>query len=153
MPPVWSTYNLYVEEGDPMGDNPTLVRDFCDLIAKRDAQAVRSYFNPDAVYQNTGMPAAVGVEAIVENLAGQMAMFPDSYEYKLINLVGDGNVVLTERLDMIRGGDGTLHAVPVMGTFVVTDGKISRWTDYFDTGLVMKMMTGEDYATLVPQAY
>jgi len=136
-----------------MSDNTTLVRDFCGLMAKRDAEAVRAYFSSDAVYQNTGMPAAVGVEAIVENLAGQMAMFPDSYEYKVINLVGDGNVVLTERLDMIRGGDGRLHAVPVMGTFVVTDGKISRWTDYFDTGLVAKMMTGEDYSALVPQTY
>lgn len=136
-----------------MSDNTTLVRDFCGLMAKRDAEAVRTYFSSDAVYQNTGMPAAVGVEAIVENLAGQMAMFPDSYEYKVINLAGEGNVVLTERLDMIRGGDGTLHAVPVMGTFVVTDSKISRWTDYFDTGLVAKMMTGEDYSALVPQTY
>ena len=134
-----------------MTDNTTLVRDFCDLMVKRDAEALRHYFTSDATYQNTGMPPAVGVQAIIENLAGQMAMFPDSYEYRVINLIGDGNVVLTERLDMVRGGDGTLHGVPVMGTFVVTDGKISRWTDYFDTGLVAKMMTGEDYSALVPQ--
>jgi limonene-1,2-epoxide hydrolase len=134
-----------------MSDNTTLVRDFCDQMAKRDAEAVRPYFTPDATYQNTGLPASVGVQAIVENLAGQMTMFPDSYEYRVINLAGHGNVVLTERLDMIRGPDGTLHAVPVMGTFVVTDGKISRWTDYFDTGLVAKMMTGEDCRALVPQ--
>ncbi len=136
-----------------MGENTTLVRDFCDLMAKRDAQAVRPYLSNEAVYQNTGMPAAVGVDAIVDNLAGQMAMFPDSYEYRVVNLVGEGNVVLTERLDMIRGGDGALHAVPVMGTFVITDGKINRWTDYFDTGLVAKMMTGDDYSALVPRTY
>jgi limonene-1,2-epoxide hydrolase len=136
-----------------MNDNTSLVRDFCDLMAKRDAQAVRPYFTPDAVYQNTGMLASVGVDAIVENLAGQMAMFPDSYEYRVMNLVGDGNVVLTERVDMIRGPDGSLHAVPVMGAFAITDGKISRWTDYFDTGLVAKMVSGEDYGALVPQTY
>jgi limonene-1,2-epoxide hydrolase len=134
-----------------MSDNTTVVRDFCELMAKRDAEAVRPYFAPDAVYQNTGMPAAVGVQAIIENLAAQMAMFPDSYEYRVINLVGDGNVVLTERLDMVRGADGTLHGVPVMGTFVIAGGQISRWTDYFDTALIAKMMTGEDYSPLVPQ--
>jgi limonene-1,2-epoxide hydrolase len=60
---------------------------------------------------------------------------------------------MTERLDMINGPDGTLHGVPVMGTFVVTDGKISRWTDYWDTSLPGKMMTGEDYSALVPASY
>ncbi len=80
-------------------------------------------------------------------------MFPDSYEYRVINLVADGDAVLTERLDMIRSGDGTLHGVPVMGTFVVKNGKLSRWTDYFDTTLPLKMMTGEDYSALVPDGY
>ncbi len=37
-----------------------------------------------------------------------------------------------------------------MGTFVVQDSKISRWTDCFDTGLIGKMLTGEDCAGLVP---
>ena len=69
------------------------------------------------------------------------------------HIVAEGDVVMTERLDMIKGPDGSLHGVPVMGTFVVTDGKISRWTDYWDTSLPAKMMTGEDYSTLVPASY
>jgi limonene-1,2-epoxide hydrolase len=80
-------------------------------------------------------------------------MFPDSYEYRMQNLAADGDVVLTERLDMIKGPDGTLHGVPVMGAFVVDDGKITRWTDYWDTSLPTKMMTGEDVTALVPQKY
>ena len=40
-----------------------------------------------------------------------------------------------------------------MGTFVVKNGKLSRWTDYFDTTLPLKMMTGEDYSALVPDGY
>ena len=84
-------------------------------MVKRDAESARPYFAVDAVYQNTGMPASVGVDAIVANLAAQFAMFPDSYEYRVINLVADGDAVLTERLDMIRSGDGTLHGVPGHG--------------------------------------
>jgi limonene-1,2-epoxide hydrolase len=136
-----------------MTGNAEVVREFCELMVKRDAEAVRGFFTPDAVYHNTGMPATTGVDAIVDNLAAQMAMFPDSYEYRIINLAADGDVVLTERLDMIRAGDGPLHGVPVMGTFVLHEGKINRWTDYFDTALPAKMMTGEDYSGLVPESY
>ncbi len=42
---------------------------------------------------------------------------------------------------------------PKPGTFVVHDGKITRWHDYWDTGLPIKMMTGEDVAALIPSAY
>jgi limonene-1,2-epoxide hydrolase len=136
-----------------MSDNTTLVREFCDLMAKRDAEATRPYFAPNAVYQNTGMPASVGAAAIVENLGAQFAMFPDSYEYRVMNIAANGDVVMTERLDMIRGADGKLHGVPVMGTFVLRDGKIIRWTDYWDTALPPKMMTGEDYSAVVPAEY
>jgi limonene-1,2-epoxide hydrolase len=37
-----------------------------------------------------------------------------------------------------------------MGTFIVKDDKIVRWTDYWDTGLLAKMMAGEDYSELIP---
>ena len=136
-----------------MSDAASIVKEFCDLMAKRDAEALRPYVADDAVYQNTGMEASVGIEAIIANLAGQFGMFPDSYEYRMQNLAANGNVVMTERLDMIKGPDGTLHGVPVMGAFVVRDGKITRWTDYWDTSLPAKMMTGEDYSALVPQSY
>src|SRR3974390_3027505 len=108
-----------MDRGSVMTDNAAVVREFCDLMAKRDAEAARRFFTADAVYHNTGMPATVGVDAIVENLAGQMGMFPDSYEYRVVNLAADGDVVLTERVDMIQSSDGSLHGVPVMGTFVL----------------------------------
>jgi limonene-1,2-epoxide hydrolase len=136
-----------------MSDAASIVRQFCELMEKRDAETLRRFVADDAVYQNTGMEASVGVDAIITNLAGQFEMFPDSYAYRMQNLAANGNVVMTERLDMIKGPDGTLHGVPVMGTFVVKDGRIARWTDYWDTALPAKMMTGEDYRALVPQSY
>jgi len=128
-----------------------IVQDFCDLMAKRDAQAVRSYLADDVVYQNVGMPPTVGADAVVENLAGQMAMFPDSYRYETVNTVADGDLVMNERLDHISDLQGREHALPVMGTFVVRDGRITRWTDYWDSGLIAKMMSGDDYAALLPK--
>ena len=97
------------------------------------------------------MPASSGVDAIVENMAAQFSMFPDAYAFEIVNMASDGAVVLTERLDYIQAPDGSKPAVPVMGTFVVgEDGKITRWTDYFDVLLTVKLLQGEDISALVP---
>jgi limonene-1,2-epoxide hydrolase len=135
-----------------MSEAQQVVQAFCDAMVERDVDAVRPLLAEDASYQNTGMPPVRGLEAILENLGGQFAMFPDSYEYRTLNIATSGDVVLTERLDMIRTPAG-LQGVPVMGAFVVRDGKISRWTDYWDTALPAKMMQGEDVSALVPETY
>jgi limonene-1,2-epoxide hydrolase len=107
----------------------------------------------NAVYQNVGMPAFTGVDAIVENLGAQFSMFPDAYAFEIVNIANNGSVVLTERLDYIQTPDGAKPAIPVMGTFVVgDDGKITRWTDYFDLNLTIKLLQGEDISALVPSA-
>jgi limonene-1,2-epoxide hydrolase len=128
-----------------------VVRRFCALMEGRDAEALRPLIADNAVYQNVGMPASNGVNAIVENMAAQFAMFPDAYAFEIVNMASDGPVVLTERLDYIQAPDGSKPAVPVMGTFVVgQDGKITRWTDYFDVSLTVKVLQGEDISALVP---
>jgi len=128
-----------------------VVRRFCALMEGRDAEALRPMIADNAVYQNVGMPASNGVNAIVENMAAQFAMFPDAYAFEIVNMASDGPVVLTERLDYIQAPDGSKPAVPVMGTFVVgQDGKITRWTDYFDVSLTVKLLQGEDISALVP---
>jgi limonene-1,2-epoxide hydrolase len=128
-----------------------IVQEFCGLMIKRDVEALRPLLADDVVYQNTGMAAASGIEAVLESIAGQFAMFPDSYEYRTVNSAAEGDIVMNERVDMIKGPDGNVHGLPVMGTFVVRDAKITRWTDYWDSGLIMKMMSGEDYSALIPQ--
>ena len=133
------------------GSARQVVEEFCGLMVKRDAEALRPLLADDVVYLNTGKPAVAGAEAVVENLAGQFERFPDSYEYRIVNIAADGDVVLTERQDMIRGSDGPVHAVPVMGAFVVRDGRIVRWTDYWDTALPARMLGGEAYDDLVPR--
>jgi limonene-1,2-epoxide hydrolase len=127
-----------------------VVRKFCALMDERDAEALRPLIADDAVYQNVGMPASSGVDAIVENMAAQFSMFPDAYAFEIVNMASDGAVVLTERLDYIQAPDGSKPAVPVMGSFVVRDGKITRWTDYFDVSLTVKLLQGEDISALIP---
>ncbi|MEE6136124.1 limonene-1,2-epoxide hydrolase family protein [Mycobacterium sp. 050128] len=134
-----------------MSSPADVVRRFCALMEQRDAEALRPLLAEGAVYQNVGMPAFTGPDAIVENMAAQFSMFPDAYAFEIVNLASEGSVVLTERLDYIQAPDGSKRAIPVMGTFVVNDdGRIARWTDYFDLNLTMKLLQGEDISALVP---
>lgn len=134
-----------------MGHPTDVVREFCSLMERRDADALRGLIADHAVYHNVGMPAVTGVEAIVESLAAQFAHAPDAYAYELVNIAADGPVVLTERIDYIQTPDGGRAGVPVMGTFVVDEhGRITRWTDYFDFALASKLGRGEDVTGLVP---
>ncbi|MGO4443454.1 limonene-1,2-epoxide hydrolase family protein [Mycobacterium sp. 2YAF39] len=131
--------------------NPiAIVREFCELMEKRDPDALRPLLAENAVYQNVGMPAITGVDAILDNMGAQFAMFPDAYAFEIVNIASDGLVVLTERLDYIQTPNGEKPAVPVMGTFVIDDNKITRWTDYFDLNLTVKLLQGEDITALVP---
>lgn len=134
-----------------MSSPADVVRHFCALMEQRDAEALRPFLAEGAIYQNVGMPAFTGPDAIVENMAAQFAMFPHAYAFELVNLASEGSVVLTERLDYIQAPDGSKPAIPVMGAFVVDDdGRITRWTDYFDLNLTMKLLQGEDISALVP---
>lgn len=136
-----------------MSSPADIVRQFCALMEQRNAEALRPLLAEGAIYQNVGMPAFVGPDAIVENMAAQFMMFPDAYAFEIVNLASEGAVVLTERLDYIQAPDGSKPAIPVMGTFVVDDdGRITRWTDYFDLNLTMKLLQGEDISALVPAA-
>ncbi len=135
-----------------MSDPAEVVREFCELLSKRDTEAVRAHLSADAVYQNVGMAASTGPDAIVADLANQYSMFPETYRFDMKHLAVNGGVVMTERIDYLEG-PGMKMALPVMGTFVVKDGLISRWTDYFDSALIGKIVGGEDIGGLIPAAY
>jgi limonene-1,2-epoxide hydrolase len=55
------------------------------------------------------------------------------------NLVAEGDVVLTERVDVFHL-PGKAIELPVMGTFEVRGGKIAAWRDYFDLNQFMSQM-------------
>jgi limonene-1,2-epoxide hydrolase len=107
-----------------------LVREFCDAWSRRDADELAAYFTDDAVYHNIPMQPIAGREAIRGFLKGFLAMV-ESAEFRMLHLVADGDVVMTERVDSFRlaGREG---GIPVAGVFEISNGKIAAWRDYFD---------------------
>jgi limonene-1,2-epoxide hydrolase len=59
-----------------MSDPVAVVGGFCDLMVKRDPEALRPLLADDAIYQNVGTPAFAGASAILENLAMHFSVFP-----------------------------------------------------------------------------
>jgi limonene-1,2-epoxide hydrolase len=115
-----------------------LVRDFCAQWEKGDIDALLEYFADDAVYHNIPVDPVVGRDAI----RATIQMFTtgvERIEFRVRNISADGNVVLTERVDVFVLPTATIE-LPVMGTFEVRDGKIAAWRDYFDLAQYMKQL-------------
>jgi limonene-1,2-epoxide hydrolase len=117
-----------------------VVREFCDSWAKGDLDALMGFFTDDAVYHNIPVAPVTGKDAIRETIAGFTAGV-DRVEFRVLNIVGEGSVVLTERVDAFYTPSVTIE-LPVMGAFEISDGKISAWRDYFDLNQFMSQLPG-----------
>ena len=105
-----------------------IVKDFCAAWDRLDWDAVCAALSDDIFYHNIPMAPVQGIAAFKAFLQG----FPVSAaQFEIHHIVGDDTVVMTERTDRFLMG-GKPIVVRVMGVFIVKDGKISEWRDYFD---------------------
>ena len=124
-------------------DNETpieLVRRFCAVWSTVNPDEIAEFFTDDAVYHNIPMDPITGRDAIQTFIAG-FAGGAKQISFRVNNIVADGDVVLTERVDVFELPNGKVE-LPVMGTFEVKDGKIAAWRDYFDMKQFMDQMAG-----------
>jgi limonene-1,2-epoxide hydrolase len=126
-----------------MSDAIDLIRRFCDEFGKGSSvDEIVAYFTDDAVYHNIPVEPAVGPEAI-KAVFSMFTTGVDRMEFKILNIVGEGDVVLTERVDVFVMPNVTIE-LPVMGTFEVRNGKIAKWRDYFDLNQYMSQLAAGD---------
>jgi limonene-1,2-epoxide hydrolase len=117
-----------------------IVRDFCATASSVDVAKISAFFTDDVVYQNMPLEPSVGKAAVVADITGQLTMF-NSFEWEITHIAANGNVVLTERIDYLGLVTGGRIALPVMGIFELDGDKIKAWRDYFDLGVVTKLIT------------
>jgi limonene-1,2-epoxide hydrolase len=123
-----------------MSDAIDLIRRFCDEFAKGSSvDEIVAYFTDDAVYHNIPVEPAHGPEAI-KAVFSMFTTGVERMEFKIMNIVGEGDVVLTERVDVFVMPNVTIE-LPVMGAFEVRDGKIAKWRDYFDLNQYMSQLS------------
>lgn len=119
----------------PSEEPVDVVARFCEAWANFDLDAIMEFFTDDAVYHNIPVDPAVGKEAIRNTIQGFLGGLGE-VEFVVRHIVGHGDVVLTERVDIFVLPNGRVE-LPVMGTFELRDGKIAAWRDYFDLNQFM----------------
>jgi len=100
----------------------------------RGTAELAAFFTEDAVYHNIPQEPIIGREDIANTIASVLRPGPpgiESIDFRVIHIAANGPVVMTERVDVFKL-PGKSFELPVMGTFEVSDGKISAWRDYFD---------------------
>ena len=107
-----------------------VVTGFLKALEALDIDRALTFAASDIVYQNVPLPPARGVAAVEKQLR-LMARFGSGFEARTHHIAADGNIVLTERTDVLRRGAWEAEFW-VCGTFEVRDGKIVLWRDYFD---------------------
>jgi limonene-1,2-epoxide hydrolase len=119
---------LYSFKGNIMS-NSDIVMSFIEAWNTMNWDAAADLLTDDIVWDNVPMETMEG-KAVVD--AAMRAMAPEAVDWVVLSIAENGDKVLTERIDKFDMQGGKRVELPVMGTFVITDGKISLWRDYFD---------------------
>lgn len=107
-----------------------VVEAFFAAFERLDTEAALALMADDIVYQNVPFPADRGKAAVARTLRG-FGRVMNGFAVAMRNIAARDGVVLTERVDTLRGP--LLHLeIWVCGTFEVRDGRITLWRDYFD---------------------
>ncbi len=111
---------------------------FIHAIEAKDLDAALALADDGIVYDNVPMAAVTGVEA-TRTMLESFVSSSDEIEWVIHQQVATGDVVMNERTDRFRTGDAWVE-IPVAGVWVVTDGRITLWRDYFDLQGLMAQM-------------
>jgi limonene-1,2-epoxide hydrolase len=123
-------------------DSPILVvESFFRALEAQDHDRIAALLTDDVVYQNVPFPPDRGKEAVLRTL-DRFERVITKFEVRVKNIAARGDVVLTERVDVLSGPYVYMD-IWVCGTFEVKNGKIALWRDYFDLAEVTgKLVTG-----------
>lgn len=115
------------------------VRAFNDAVAKLDFDTAVQYVSPDCEYTNGPLGTVRGPEAMLAMLAPFFEPIREN-AFVIKRESESGDTVFMERLDRHRLDTGWIE-LPVAGVYVVRDGLISVWHDYFDLATIQAQLS------------
>ena len=119
-------------------NNTEIVLAFIDAWNNMDWDGAAGLLTDDIIWHNIPMAKVEGKAAVDQAIRG---MSPESVDWQVISIAENRNQVLTERIDRFDMSGKKKIDLPVMGTFEITDGKISAWRDYFDLRTLTSQMS------------
>jgi limonene-1,2-epoxide hydrolase len=122
----------------------SLVREFIAALERKDLDTACTMVTDDCEYDNVPMGKVFGPDGVRSTL-GPFLGACGGVDWVIHHQVSDGDlrsgVVLNERLDRFELA-GRWVELPVAGVFVVRDGKIALWRDYFDQATFTSLLAG-----------
>ena len=115
-----------------------IVRAFLDAAEKRDYDTALGLVTDDIEYHNIPMPPVYGPQGVKDTLELLLSAC-DGFEVVVHREVASGDTVMNERTDRFLH-NGRWADLPVAGVFVIRDGRIALWHDYFDLDTIMKQL-------------
>ena len=112
-------------------ESEALVVKFLDSWARRDLQTIMSCFDDESVYHNVPVAPIKGLAGIRTIFEGFLDAF-ESLELETVRIAAEPDLVFAERVDHFLLRNGTRFDLPVNGVFELVDGKIRRFSDYFN---------------------
>jgi limonene-1,2-epoxide hydrolase len=122
-----------------VADGAKIIREFIEAWSRLDAVELAGYFTEDGVYHNIPTGPVAGRDNVERMIRDFTATWTET-EWKILNLVASGDVVIAERIDRTKAGDKSVD-LPCTGVFEMEGGKIKVWRDYFDLGTYVRAMS------------
>jgi len=107
-----------------------IVTAFCRALSAEDMDGALALLCNDCVYQNMPFPPVHGPQAVRDTLLGFFTT-TGAVRIEILNQAAAGDYVFNERLDHFSPPGGRAFGLPVAGAFLVRDGRIAEWRDYF----------------------
>lgn len=119
----------------------SIVSEFIRRVVAKDFDGALELVTEDVEYDNVPIAKVVGPEAvrgILEPFLGGCT----AAEWVVLHQIESGDVVMNERIDRFEMA-GRWIELPVAGLFVIRDGRIALWRDYFDAATLTRAMSGD----------
>lgn len=97
----------------------------------RDLDTVCALVTDDIEYDNVPIGVVHGPEGVRKVLSGGVTQAASEVEWVVHRQVESGDTVMNERTDRFLV-DGRWVEIPIAAVFVVRDGRVALWRDYFD---------------------
>jgi len=121
-------------------ENAAFVTRFCHSLLVADMVQTCSYLTPDIYYHNMPWAPVTGHAAVRQVLdplvhGANCALREMAIEHTVAN----GHVVMNTRLETWERKSVRVE-LPVAGLFIVRDGLIARWVDYWDLATIAPLL-------------
>lgn len=124
---------------DKSSEPVELVKSFIQCFNENRLEDALDHLSEDVFYHNIPLEPIIGREATRAFMDAADLGRSVKTEWETLAIAAQGDVVLTERIDVFYREGGPRESIPVMGSFLIRQGKIAEWRDYFDLAAFQKM--------------